>query len=251
MVNVELSCGQVGTLGDYEYVKPSSWLRCLDQEQLLQLICGTRLIADLGPTLTTFWGRYEKLHPNHQIFQKARDGLLRLDSTLPWYLHADEGRTLKKKAVFMVQWQMAFGTGASKHNTPEIIQARMKEGKLQPNCKRDSMATRFLCGMLLRADYVEAPGNLDDLLQLICEDLQMLGDEGLAIQGGHRVWVCVLGNKGDWDYLAKSAHLTRSYRNAPKHATMNAVNKPMCHLCMAGSPGCPYEDVCLGVKRME
>ena len=245
MHRVEISKATVGTLKEYEYIKVSSWIRYMDATQNLKLIFGKRCLSEIRETLRTFWARYEVICPNHMVFERARAGRLKLEQTLPVMLHADEGRTLKKKPLFLVQWQVVFGKGVGKKNSPEIIQARLEQLRLQPNFKGHSFATRFLCGLMLRSDYAKYPDNLDSLLTLICEDLAMLGNDGIEVQG-ERLWLCCLGNKGDWDYLAKVAHLSRAYRNAPKCPTSKTPDKPMCHLCMAGLAGFPYEDVPLG-----
>ena len=242
MLGVEISQAQIGNFEKYEYIKPSSWIRYMDEFQQLKRIFGTRCLEDIAPVLEVFWQRFEKQCPGHMVFQRAREGKLRLEQTLPYYLHADEGRTLKKKALFLIQFQMAFGKGAGKKNSQQILEARRAEGRLQPNMKGHTFTTRYLCGLMLRSDYADDPGNLDQLINLICEDLATLANDGIIVQG-RQIWLAPLGNKGDWDYLAKVGHFNRSYRNAPKGATSRTADKPMCHLCLAGSPGYPYEDV--------
>ena len=246
MLGVEISKANVGSLEDYEYIKPSSWIRHMDNTREISLILGARRLRDIGDNLRIFWERYEKQFPTHMVFQKAREGLLSLQQTLPIFLHADEGRTLKKRAVFLVQWQVAFGKGVGRKNSPDIIKERLKQLRMQPNFKGHSFSTRFLCGLMLRCDYIDEPENLDSLLEQVCQDLAMLGEQGIQLQEGLQLWLAPLGNKGDWDYIAKVAHLNRTYRNCPKNPTSKSPDKPMCHLCLAGSPGFPYECVCLG-----
>ena len=246
MLRVEITTANVGSLEDYEYIKPSSWIRYMDETRELSLIFGAARLRDVQDSLRVFWHRYEQQCPAHQVFQKARQGHLRLEQTLPFFIHADEGRTLKKRPLFLVQWQVAFGKGVGRKNTAEVIKARLQQLRLQPNFKGHSFSTRFLCGLMLRSDYVDEPENLDCLLELVCQDLAVLGDEGIMLQEGLRLWLAPLGNKGDWDYIAKVAHLTRTYRNCPKNPTSKSPDKPMCHLCLAGAPGFPYESVYLG-----
>ena len=248
MLQVKISTADVGSLEDYEYIKPSSWIQYMDETCELSLIFGTERLQDIGDTLRLFWSRYEQQFPAHMVFQRAREGTLRLEQTLPMFIHADEGRTLKKRPLFLIQWQAAFGKGVGQKNTPEILKARLRQLRLQPNFKGHSFSTRFLCGLMLRSDYIDEPENLDALLELICEDLAMLGQEGIRLREGLQLWLAPLGNKGDWDYIAKVAHLTRTYRNCPKNPTSKSPDKPMCHLCLAGSPGFPYESVCLVSK---
>ena len=250
MLDVEISHTTIGTLEDYPYIKPSSWLKYMDAEQRLQVLFGTRELRDLGPALTLFWERYKETCPGHMVFGRAEAGLIRLDRALPIYLHADEGRTLKKRPLFLVSMQPAFGRGVGSQGGLGSMQAALKQHDLLANVKGNSLVTRFLCGMMMRADYSEHPENLDELLTLICMDLKLLGEQGIQVQDHETLFLVPLGNKGDWDYLAKAGHFTRSYRNAPKFPTSKNPSKPMCHLCLAGSPNLPYEDVLLAFRTI-
>ena len=245
MLNVEISKAKIGPYERYEFLKPSSWLRYMDEHQRLRLILGTRTVKEAEPALELFWARFREQFPGHQVFERASQGRLQLSRTLPVYFHADEGRTLKKKALFLVQFQVAFGKGIGRKHDKETIEARVKNLRLDPNYVGNSLSTRFLCAFMLRSDYADNPEVLDELLELICADMATLGDDGFMMASGERIFLCPVGNKGDWDYLCKVAHLTRSFRNAPKFPTSSSPDKPMCHLCMAGSPHHPYEDVCL------
>ena len=247
MLNVEISTVKIGT-ENYEILKPCSWVRFMDSEMRLDLILGTRTLREAEPALGLFWQRYEAQFPNHMVFQRAAEGRLILKNTLPCYFHADEGRTLKKRPLFLIQFQMAFGKGVGTKPSREVIAAKIKELKLSPNYAGNSLATRFLCALMHRSAYADQPELLDELLEHVISDMATLADEGLELQDGSRLWLATLGNKGDWDYLCKVAHLTRSYRNAPKFPTSKTPDKPMCHLCLAGSPDLPFEDVCLDVS---
>ena len=166
-----------------------------------------------------------------------------LNQTLPFYFHADEGRTLKKKPVFIIQWQPCCGKGVGRKNSDASIKARLEELRLQPNFKGHTFVTRFLAGLLLGSSYADKPQVLSDLIEHICLDMKDLGENGIQLSQGH-LWLCPIGNKGDWSYLVQVANLTRSYRNAPKRASSKAPNKCICHLCMAGAAAFPYEDMC-------
>ena len=246
MLDPEISKATVGTLEGHEFIKASSWLRFMDDAQQLQLFFGNgvRTVKEMGPTLQTFWERFRIQFPNHQIFQRSDSGQLQLAATLPLYVHGDEGRTLKKKPLFLMQFSLAFGRGSGRHNTPQILEALAKQQVMLVNAKGNTLRTRFLMGLMHRKDYADDPDNLDSLVELLCQDFQMLGDMGMQLQG-QRVWAVVLGTKGDWEYLVKIGHLTRSYRNAPKNNSGEA--RGMCHLCMAGETGTPYEDVWHGL----
>ena len=222
----------------------------MDKSCNLDKLFGKQSLEEVGDLLEMFWDRYEQICPGHQVFEAARSRQLVLRQTLPIYLHADEGRTLKKKAAFLIQFQPAFGKGVGHKNSPEIIQQRLQELRMQPNFKGHSFTTRFLSGLMLRSTYAENEAALSDLIELICLDLQRLGTDGYLLKNGMRLWLAPLGNKGDWSYLAQVGNFTRSYRNAPKHPRSRLPDKPMCHLCMAGAAGYPYEDVSLGLIEL-
>ena len=249
MLDVQISQATVGSLENHEFIKPSSWLRFIGESQHLQLLLGDgiRTMNDIAPTLVNFWQLFRVQFPNHEIFQKADAGKLRLSSTLPLYMHGDEGRTLKKKPLFILQFSLVFGRGSGKHNTKEMIDALVKQHTMLVNAKGNTLRTRFLMGLMHRKDYSDDPDNLDSLVELICQDFQMLGDMGIEMQG-QRVWAVVIAAKGDWEFLVKLGHLSRSYRNAPKHNS--GQDRGMCHLCLAGEPGFPFEDVCHGLDTV-
>ena len=244
-LNVPISKNTFGGIEDYEWIRPSDFVAYMDKTLNLDKLIGVRYLAEIGDALELFWQRYKLVCPGHEVFEASQAGRLILRQTVPIYLHADEGRTLKKKAVFLLQFQPAFGKGIGQKNSPEQIQQRLRELNLQPNFKGHSFTTRFLAGLMLRKTYSENEAALMDLLEHICNDLRMLGQEGLLLRDNTRLWLATLGNKGDWSYLAQVAGLTRSYKNAPKRQSSQAADKGMCHLCHAGLAGYPYEDVSL------
>ena len=215
----------------------------MDESKRLDLLMGDySSLEDLGPVLETFWTRYQKVAPSHDIFQQAKAGKLDLRRTLPYYIHADEGRTLKKKAIFLIQWQVAFGKGVGRRLSAEELRQKVNDLKLRPNFNGHAYTTRFLAATMLRSDYSANPEMLEGLLELIVEDLASLGWQGIQLSVGH-LWMVALGNKGDWSYLVDIANLTRSYRNCPKQPSSKQPDRGICHLCYAGYHGYPYEDV--------
>ena len=224
----------VGDVDRYPWVKPSDFIKYMDESNNLDKIFGTCDFEVIQPALHVFWARYHEICPNHDVFKRAAAEKLVLERTLPIYIHADEGRTLKKKAIFLLQWQVAFGKGVGRRNSEETM-------KLQPNFKGHSYSTRFLSALMLRSMYSADWNALETLLELVITDLASLGKDGIQLSQGH-LWLAPLGNKGDWSYLMDSANLTRSYRNAPKRESSKAADHGMCHLCYAGMEGYPYED---------
>lgn len=241
---VTISRGRAGDYEQYPFIKPSDFIRCMDKTNSLKMIFGTACVETIEPALHVFWSRYRAICPNHDVFKMADSQQLVLSRTLPYFLHADEGRTLKKKAIFLLQWQVAFGKGVGNRRSAEEINKNLAELNLQPNYKGNSLSTRFLAAMMLRSEYQDTPERLEELLEHVVTDLASLGREGIEVSQG-RIWLAPLGNKGDWSYLVDIANLSRSYRNGPKGQNSKVPNRGVCHLCYAGYDGYPYEDVLL------
>ena len=163
-------CGGNGEL--FEWIRPSDYIKFMDQNSKLQLILGAPTVAQAAPALELFWKRYEAINPSHQAFQRAREGRLVLNQTLPFYFHADEGRTLKKKPVFIIQWQPCCGKGVGRKNSDASIKARLEELRLQPNFKGHTFVTRFLAGLLLGSSYADKPQVLSHLIEHVCLDMK-------------------------------------------------------------------------------
>ncbi len=89
------------------------------------------------------------------------------------------------------------------------------------------------------------PTALDDAMGLIAGDLDFLLWHGLALQfprGKVTLRLAVVGIKGDWPFLIASAHLERHFRRAPKRGESTMQAAGVCHLCLAGFEGFPFED---------
>ena len=231
---------------EFEWIRPSDYLKYIVETDHLDLVIGYKALSQARTSLQLFWQRFECIQPRHQVFEKAREGALDLAACVPIYFHADEGRTLKKKPVFIMQWQPCCGKGVGRKHTDAEIEARQNTLRLQCNYKGHSLTTRFLSGLMLASSYADNPDALNDLVEAVCCDMAELGSSGVLLKTGETLYLIPIGNKGDWPYLVTVAGLTRSFRNAPKRGASKTPDKPMCHLCMAGAPAYPYEDVYLG-----
>ncbi|CAE7297215.1 unnamed protein product [Symbiodinium microadriaticum] len=205
---VKVTKSAIGSEPEYPWIKPSDFIRYMDESKRLDLLLGDyKSLEDLGPVLKTFWSRFQKMSPNHDVFKQSKAGKIDLSRSLPYYIHADEGRTLKKKAIFLLQWQVAFGKGVGQRLSAEEVQQKVKDLKLRPNFNGHAYTTRFLAATMLRSDYSNSPEMLEGLLELIVQDLASLGWQGIQLSVGH-LWMVALGNKGDWSYLVDIANLS-------------------------------------------
>lgn len=54
-------------------------------------------------SFTNFWTAYKQVDGAHPFFQSGRPW----ETSIPYYLHGDEGRTLRSKPVMILSWQPA------------------------------------------------------------------------------------------------------------------------------------------------
>jgi len=104
--------------------------------------------------------------------------------------------------------------------------------------------TRWLSFAALK-EMMDHPTALDDAMCLVAGDLDFLMRDGLALQfprGKVTLRLAVIGIKGDWPFLIASGHLERHFRRAPKRGESTMQAAGVCHLCLAGFEGFPFED---------
>lgn len=233
----------MGSFDAYPYFKPSDVIKALDTIGRIDLLfAGNRNLEQFRGALREFWKRFEDIRPHHQLFDFTRDNGIDMSLCLPVMQHGDEGRSKKHMPVAVLQWQPCMGVGVAKQEYSRVHAADLAKAGFPLNFLGHSFTTRFLCAAVL-GDTLKEPTALDDALRLFCADLKYLQDEGVALSSGHRLRLFTLANKGDWAWLASSANLTRSYRNVTKKASAKKEPKPICHICLAGSPEYAFEDV--------
>ena len=114
-LDIEVSKGLVGRDTSYPYIKASSWIKTLDATGYLQNLlglgdsCSTLELA--GPSLQQFWSKYELAHGDHEVFNLARSGKLRLAECVPIYIHGDEGTAYKKDGALVMSFFCPLGKG--------------------------------------------------------------------------------------------------------------------------------------------
>ena len=109
------------------------------------------------------------------------------------------------------------------------------------------LLTRWLLFAALKETYADHPTALDDAMAMVLDDLRAAQRTGVALQvHGQEIQLrfAVTAVKGDWPFLIESGHLERHFRRAPKRG---AAGNPLghigvCHLCLGGYSGVPYED---------
>ncbi len=195
----------------------------------------------------TFWRLYRKQCPSHEIFVRADNGDINLETTAAILLHGDEGRGRQKKAFLVLSWHSILGRGTQPGvRATEDGRKPKPYAKLEPNFRGHSYTTRFLLAALTKKSYThENDCVFHGVLDSICEDFRYLSTTGMTDPFGKRHWMVLLHVCGDWPFLAKAGQFTRSFNNITKraNATRREPTKGVCHLCRAGQDTIPYEQI--------
>ena len=237
-----------GSCVDLPFLKGSDVLRYLLSAYPSVLMGGFNPGPQVQTLFKTFWKLYRVEHPTHQIFQLADQGVVDLSFTIPLVIHGDGARTLKKQPLEVISLHPILGLDTGK--TGDKFKCKCCSGEVEYvsgdpthpfsqrlNCRHHSYLTHFLLCAFPSKKYKKLPGLLLSVLETISEDLGPLTADGIMHNG------CVyhfgfLGMVGDLEYHAKTGLLSRSYQNVGHR---NFI--PCCHLCAAGGPLHPFEDL--------
>lgn len=187
--------------------------------------------------LQLFWDRFRVCRPSHMIFKASDAGQVVLKRTLPFLIHGDEGRGKKKQGVLIVNAHSILGKGVA-------TKRKRKPGTEQGmNYSGSTFCTRFVLGVLPKSWYEENDDAYFGLVDRLADDFSTLATTGITGPDNQRFWAATLYCKGDWPFLLKVGHLWRSFHNAPKKESSRTPCTGVCHLCDAGVPDVPYEDL--------
>ena len=234
-VKMPVASLDIGLKKPFPWLKPSDLIAAMSEEQKLDAC----LCAGLGlDGLKRFWDNYRLLWPDHPIFEKmaAHNGKC---AFVPIYLHADEGRYLKKEQILIINFQSALGHGTSLSQNDGSFE--LGQGV---NILGSCFSTRFLIATLVSMHYRRKNRDgyrLNKLIEAITDDILEIYANGVSVKLNKKnvkLFVVPLGLKGDWPMLAKLGNLSRSFsrRGRPK------PDSCICHLCLAGATDIPYHE---------
>ena len=175
-------------LRDFPYIKLSSCLQYLTTARIARQFCGVSSLQKMKRVLAEFWKRYEAVHPNHDIFRRARQGALDLQSTLPYFSHSDEGRAYKKEALWIFSVHGCLGRGTLSFLKRNKHKAPLHRNEMGLNFVGQSLSTQLIFSTVLRETATEHPDVLQNLLKIFAEDAQVLLTQGFQTQEGHQLW---------------------------------------------------------------
>ena len=229
-------------------VKISSYVKYLLDYDKLDVLVGV-VEDEMEPLLEEFWARYKSLHPEHQLFVLADNTQVVLKRTIPLFAHVDEGRTYKSKALLVLSVHGCLGKGTRAYNKRQkhVKKVHVKQSEMPLNYVGSTWATHFSFASLLRSSMNKHPEALDALMQSFSADLKLCSTAGIASSSGNRkVWVQVIGLKGDLPALSKVAGFERSFARVPKKAVSKKPCPGICWMCLAGVEEprhVPFEDM--------
>eukprot|EP00439_Symbiodinium_sp_Y106_P043807 s7781_g5.t1 len=195
----------------------------------LPLLWGSKNATDRTDMLSKFWRRWRVHDGSHEVFEHHGN---HLDLVLPIQLHADEGQTLKKTGVMVLNWQSPIGFGVS---TQDDCAAAMSV-----NFLGSSFATRFLYTTCIKRCYSKKKRYvLDGILENLASELVDLFYNGVSTKIGDQeltLYAALVGLKGDWPIQARIGNLIRHFTRKGVYE-VTEKNKGFCHLCCAGQLG--------------
>lgn len=232
------------------HVKPLDWMKYWMKEAP-ELLGGA---GNVFLNFKAFWEAYRVSNPEHMVFSQHGH---RLDRVIPLLLHGDEGRAVKRSNFLVLSVESPLGgvedptimcdcheklAGRAEIDdygedfealSGEVLQLARKQFT---NFKGHTFLSRWILFGAGGWLYKRHPHIVDEILQVITGNLKTLFDEGFDLDGAP-MFGAVLAIKGDMDFHKKTMSLSRSYANL---GDRNDIS--MCHSCMAGSPGCRFED---------
>ena len=224
------------------WIRPKSWIAYLLKHNLWCRLCGlTRGEEHLcRPIWLQFWKNFQTLHPTSEIFSLPGIDLSR---TAAFYIHGDEGRTLKRSAYMVTNFQCALGLGSQPQNTKHVDDAPLPGTfRLRLNNLQSTYLTRFVTILIPKTLY-EGSETADcylDMLEVLGRDLDELLMNGLTDRNGDCFRIAVIGVKGDLPFLNRVSFSERTFNRASKK---EGSHFGICHLCNAGQEHVPAEQV--------
>lgn len=195
-----------------------------------------------GEVWEEFWRKYKILNPHFSFFIEEDEGQRKdYSRTIAFYLHGDEGRTLKKGGLMTTSLQSVLGTGFA----DKRLKAPKDTTSLQCNYSGHTFCMRFVVSVIPKTAYESNAAFFEKAMDAVVQSLGALLRDGLTHPlTGERFFFVVLGVKGDLPYLQKLGKLNRSWNTTSKKRSRGGrLAGGTCHLCLAGTAGCHAEEI--------
>ena len=229
--NIPLTYVDVGLREPHPALAVSDFIAALDSMKKID----TLLVGNRGKQFKQFWEEWRLLQPSHPVFSIHGSHLARC---IPMMIHADEGTSVKKKALMVLQMQPLLGKGSRKRKgdqeTPGI------------NLLGHSLTTRFLFSVMLAKVYSGKKKKNRPLMALVrslCLQLKRCFYDGINVtidDVPQNIFLVTVAMKGDWPALSKLGNLVRHHG---RMTSSRDDGKGICHLCAGGMEGQPWHDI--------
>ena len=250
-VPIETICVGEGEAAALPIVKISSWVRYILDNDLMEQLCGVPL-NEVEPLLGEFWTRFRDANPQHGIFAAEAD--TRLNRTVPVFAHIDDGRTYKSKGLTILSIHGCLGKGTRNYvRRVGVRKVHLKRSGMPMNFLGSTWANQFLFASLLRSVQHDHPEALNLVLSSFASDMAELASSGVTCSNGERLWLQLVGLKGDLPALQKAGSFVRHFGRCPRQASSVVPCVGVCFLCLAGrehppDQAVPFEQFCAGAS---
>lgn len=226
--------------GEICMLRLKDWLKYLIKMNCWHILCG---LVNPNPErerdlLTEFWRRYKLLYPGHQLWDIIEREKIDVSRLAPMLLHGDEGRGRRKSPFLVLAWHSILGRGTVSAN---LNRKRRPYLSFKLNYVGSPHSHIFLTGVLPKMFRDQIA--FTDLMNKVADDILDMTFQGIPDTAGNVYRAVCLQVCGDWQFLQKAGHLTRSYSNCEKRPrAANSIPKGICHRCRAGQLHVPFED---------
>lgn len=215
-----------------------SWFSFFLKHSCMHILCGLQK-PNAGrerSILSRFWRMFEHIEPDHEVFRQASQGQVQLNRALPLVIHGDEGRGRRHQAHFVLSMHSMLGFGFGK------VAKCLQWAKNECNFDGHTYTNRFVIATMRKKDYADQESDVwSTLMQTVAEETRFMWETGVVDPEGNTFYGIVLFIIGDWPFLHKCGHFTRSFNNIQKRINVRRPPGGICHLCSAAQNGIPFE----------
>ena len=228
------------------YVKLSSWVKyLLDQGKLAKLFVGVESLDKMRKVLKEWWARFRAVEPDHGYFAHVEEHQIPLENVIPFFSHADDGRSYKHVGIWVLSSAGALGRGLQRHVDSNRHKLPLQENGMGANFLGKTWTTQYMFTTVLKTVYAKHTNVIDDLTKIYAEDVSKLLTEGVVSANGEKIYMAHMGFKADLPKLQKIGKFKRCWSHVPRQASSRNNCAGCCHLCLGGkegNPSFPYED---------
>ena len=178
-----------GEMKAFPWIKLSSWAKhMLETGRFCRQLAGAAGVVEMQSLLGEFWARYEKINPEHDVFQAARCNDLYLPRTVPFYSHTDEGRSLKHEPLNVLSCHGALGRGTQLWVDKGKDKQPLEESEMGLNFLGQAFSYQFLIFTMLRKTSTTYDEAQDTLIDLFAKDAMVRASLMMVSTSGWSIW---------------------------------------------------------------